>query len=122
MCNYKRLKRTALLKLPKRRWDETSQYNSLMVTKAGTKHESDYAHLLVVGCNYADPIEIVSTSSDVLHINNPYNLQLNMDMFYPSGVIRYFLSSGVFECGSSLSSLFITAKHEKNNDTTAKII
>lgn len=98
-----------LLLLPHKHRLEIKTYDSLLVCKNG-KHESKFATMLIVGL-YADDIdlkkaEIVSSCSDVIHWKTN-NLDLNTDMYFPSGLIQFFSWKAKFQTGCAISSMNI---------------
>jgi len=98
-----------LLLLPHKHRSEIKIYDSLLVCKNG-KHESKYATMLIVGLYNNDidlkKAEIVSFYSDAIHWKTN-NLDLNTDMFFPSGLIHFFSWSAKFQAGWALSSMNI---------------
>lgn len=119
-----------LLKSPRRGWSETDhEYDSILIVPAGTKHDSGFMHIAVIGYNYKDKergkeetFEICSFSDDVsCHFplisfgdNKQYSMaSVRMDCYYPSGVLRYH-GRGTFKVGLSLSSVDIYFTPTKN--------
>lgn len=84
-----------LLNSDERKWNETSkQYDSILIIPAGTRHESGYMHIAIIGvtegeeesyeiCGYPDDI-----SFDFPELKGSYGL-VRMDCLYPKGIIRY---------------------------------
>ena len=98
--------RKFLLGLPKREWDKTSFYDMIIIFNSKYKHSSGYAIMNIAGF-YWDKEEIkwelIAGCCD--SINWKCNdLPLHNDMFYPSGLIRFFTKDCKFKIGLALSS------------------
>lgn len=96
-----------------RAWDDTdTEYDSILIIPAGTKHDSGYMRIAIVGvfekdsveqyeiCGYPDDISCHFPS----HKSGEFDFPLvRMDCFYPQGILRYH-GRGKFKVGESLSS------------------
>lgn len=107
--NHIKYNKKDLLLLPHKNRGEIKTYDSLLVCK-NKKHESGYATMLIVGL-YDDDIdlkkaEIVSYYSDAIHWKTN-NLELNTEMFFPSGIIHFWSRMAKFQIGWAGSSMDI---------------
>lgn len=60
-----------LLALPKRKWDETSTYDSVLLVSTRRKHDSGYNYFAVVGVDEkGTPVEIAAFMDDFRYIND----------------------------------------------------
>lgn len=108
-----RPKRKELLKMPRRAWNDTSrEYDQLLLVPDGTKHESGYMHIAVIGvfsekeetkyeiCAYPDDIQC--------HFPNLRGMDdycaVRMDCWYPQSILQYH-GRGKFRVGEALSSV-----------------
>lgn len=109
--------RKALLKSPVRAWDDTErEYDALLLVPTGTKHDSGFMLIAVIGVNYPKEAgedvgyEICSFSDDVSccfpmrEIADQVYPWVRMDCYYPQGVLRYH-GDGKFRVGPGLSSV-----------------
>lgn len=106
-----------LLKSKVRKWDDTTpRYNYVLLVPDGTKHDSGYMHIALIGvtlkdgkeeyeiCGYPDDVTLISD----YEVGNNYKFALvRMDCYYPQGVLRYH-GRGKFEVSAALSSMEIT--------------
>ncbi len=120
----KRPNRKELLKIPNRKDSNMDRlYNSILVVPAGTKHESGYMHIAIIGCwtegkeeryeicSYPDDINWILPDSD----RGNYKLaHLRTDCWYPEGIL-HFWGRGSFrvDWGSSTEIEFIPALTNK---------
>lgn len=112
-------KKEILKNTPQRAWGDTSrEYNRIWIIPTGTKHDSGYMHIAIVGvwdenheekreiCGYPDDISTyfypTKLSSDI------YYQMVRMDCYYPSGILQYHSNRGVFKVSEALSSMDIT--------------
>jgi len=92
-----------LLKLPIRDWTKITVYPSIAVVNSRKKHDSGWALMAIIGLNKEqEPIEIAAYCDDISWDLN--GLSLQNDMYYPSGVIRFWSRESQFEVGHGLSS------------------
>ena len=108
-----------LLKLPKRKWDKTKTYGSILVISTRRKHDSGYMVMCIIGCDEKqNPKEICSYCDDICwkfpKDFDTIGYNFRNDMLYPSGVIQFWSSRYDFEVGHSLSSTTITLVRNKN--------
>ena len=123
-----------ILKSPSRPWDDTSKlYDRIWIIPAGTKHDSGYMHMAVVGvtngpkdkifeketyeiCAYPDDISTFFPPIEYGD-NKEYEIaQVRMDCYYPSGILQYHSSRGKFHVSEALSSVDIKfIPNEKNS-------
>mgnify|MGYP001617173794 CR=1 FL=1 len=145
IINLKKLKRKDLLSLPHRHWNEESTYDFLLLTANGSKHDSGYSLIAIIGCRYLDKditAEIAATCDDVcwsMPTKHPYDqiergkhkMIMRSDCLYPSGIMRIWGSgehyfSGKFKVGVSLSSteveLIVVPKGDGVNKVTGEKI
>jgi hypothetical protein len=101
----KKLKVSELRKLPVRDWNKESIYDSILVIPSGKKHESGWALMMIIGMNQNTPLEIAAMCDDIhWHIPEKLDYDLRNDMYYPSGIIKYWSNRYKFKVGTSLSS------------------
>lgn len=120
----KTIKRTDLLALPTRRWDEAKVYDSLYIVPTGKKHDSGFSLIAIVGVLHADSgaqrAEIAAHCDDIcwsFPTKHPYDRiregqhhnVLRTDCLFPSGIFRMWASgehyfTGRFKVGCALSS------------------
>ena len=132
------IKRSELLSLPVRKWDEKSLYDTLYLVPTNKKHDSGYGILAVIGANYTDKkntllAEIAAYCDDLgwsFPIDHPYGRHepyamtgniLRLDVEYPSRIIRAWAScenyfKGKFLVGYSLSSTQVELILEPDGD------
>lgn len=105
-----------LLKLPQREWDTESVYDSILLVPAGTKHDSGYMHIAIVGIREGKPVEIAAYPDDISWVT-PSSMRpglsfplahMRTDCYYPSGIIRFHSTECDFQVSESLSSVDIT--------------
>lgn len=102
----KNITRKSLLELPKREWNKTSIYSSIIIFNSKRKHSSGYAIMNIVGCINQEPIELIPACCD--SINWKFNgLKFGTDMLYPSGLIQFFVIDCKLKVGLALSSIEI---------------
>lgn len=111
-------KKEILKNTPSRDWDNTSRdYDQIWLIPSGTKHDSGYMHIAIVGvwkengeekkeiCGYPDDI---STYFPVKQLGTDMEFTLvRMDCYYPSGILQYHSNYGKFRVSESLSSMDI---------------
>lgn len=111
------IKRKDLEGLPRRKWNETSIYHEILVVNTRQKHDSGYALMSIIGCDdNCKPLEIAACCDDLeldcsamLNMDSYYAKHgLRNDMYYPSGIIRYWSRGFKFQVGTSLSSTTVT--------------
>lgn len=107
-----------LLKMPVRPWrlkcDE--EYDEILIVPAGTKHESGFMHIAVIGvmkegeeveyeiCAYPDDISFLFPIVETAGIAFA---QVRTDCLYPQGILRYH-GFGKFKVSAAISSVNIT--------------
>lgn len=118
--NYKKcLSKKELLTQAVRAWDNTDKYyDAILLVPAGTKHESGFMHIAIIGVTYTDndkTYEICGYPDDISTFfepvrfgkNNEYSFaSVRMDCYYPSGVLQYH-GNGKFWVSSGLCSMDI---------------
>lgn len=113
--------RKELLKSPVRAWDDTSkEYDAILLVPAGTKHDSGFMRIAVIGVTYRknkgeeEEYEICGYPDDIscvfplLTVPGPGDEEhqyahVRMDCYYPQGIFRYH-GPGVFRVGPAVSS------------------
>lgn len=101
-----------LLKSLVRDWNDVDkEYNSILLIPAGTKHDSGYMHIAVIGVT-GDQYEIAAYPDDISTFFPSYPgvttvSQVRMDCYYPSGILQYH-GRGKFKVSAALSSIDIT--------------
>ena len=117
----KKMKINELKKLPFKEWRETKRYNQILIIRSGKKHDSGWSIIYIIGCKKGKPVEIVGGCDDigwdVSEISDEYSLR--SDMYYPSGVLRFWSNRYDFEIGLILSSTTIKLVPRKENDKTS---
>ncbi len=109
--------RKELLKSPVRNWnDSDKEYDAILLVPAGTKHESGYMHIAVIGVmgtGENKTYEIAAFPDDISTFFNPTVIgdhkfaQVRMDCYYPSGILQYH-GRGKFKVSAAVSSIDIT--------------
>lgn len=117
-----KINRKQILKSPFReRTDIEKLYDSVLIVPAGTKHDSGFMHIAVIGviedrknctetyeiCAYPDVISTFFPTTkfgDNVHQFEIANVR--MDCYYPSGILRYH-AHGSFTVSEPLSSVDI---------------
>jgi len=99
-----------LLKSPERKWNDTGkEYDSILIVPAGTKHDSGFMHIAVIGA-IGEEYEICAHPDDIAcHFTLLPEMdyaRVRMDCFYPQGIFRYH-GDGKFKVGPALSSVDI---------------
>lgn len=105
-----------LLKSPERKWDDTSKlYDAVLIVPAGTKHDSGFMHIAIIGvtlngkeetyeiCGYADDISLIA---DIDTYGDIKMAKVRMDCYYPQGILRYH-GRCKFKVSEALSSMYI---------------
>ena len=100
MKNYSRKQ---LLELPHRNWSETSFYSSLIVFPSNWKHDSGWGCITVIGCIDGKPIEVVTQSSDDLHISGAHRI----DCLHKAKAMHFWSRHARFKVTHALSSMDI---------------
>lgn len=112
-----KLKRKELLKSPFRDWNDTEkEYNQILIVPDGTKHDSGWMHIAVIGVWVEDgeeKYEIAAYPDDISYFfpirKITEDLQMatvRQDCHYPQGVLR-FHGDGVFKVSAAISSVDI---------------
>ena len=113
-------KKKELLKSPERAWNDVSgEYDAILLVPDGTKHDSGFMHIAVIGVKYRsaegeEEFEICGYPDDIscifpLREFGPGYVYacVRMDCYYPQGVLRYH-GDGTFTVSAALSSQEIT--------------
>jgi hypothetical protein len=114
-------KKEILKKSPHRDWNNTSKmYDRIYLIPAGTKHESGYMNIAIVGVtnggkdNHSDETyEICGYPDDISTFFSPIPdigfdcAVVRMDCYYPSGILQYHARGGQFYVSEALSSMDI---------------
>lgn len=111
--------RKELLKSPMRRWDDTDkEYDQILIVPAGTKHDSGYMHIAVIGVTdngeekqyeiaaYPDDISCFFPLITFGEKKEFTMASVRMDCYYPQGILQYH-GRGKFKVGLALSSVDI---------------
>lgn len=102
-----------------RDWNITSTYDSIIILPLGTKHDSGYSHILIVGCRDVDgcnkrqPVEIASKySDDITWILDGHKLR--SDALLKSRAMHFWANDVrlKFVVGHALSSIDVTLTRE----------
>ncbi len=96
------IKRADLKALPRRKWDEISTYDSLLIVPSGKKHDSGYGWIEIVGCKDQAPIEVAACCDDICWHVQGGKYAMRTDMLFPSNLVHVW--GAKFEVGRSLSS------------------
>lgn len=110
--------RDELLKLPTRKWDEYSEYDSLLLLSTRRKHDSGWAMMAIIGVKDGQPVEIASSSCDDIEWQFPpmdvivvgktfYVGQMRMDCALKSGALHAWAHKAKFRVGMALSSVTV---------------
>lgn len=108
-------KRRDLLALPSRKWGEETDYDALLLTPTGKKHDSGFNLISIVGWRrsvgpvaqaaFCDDIEWHLPDAPRIGTKGEYAVSLvRMDCSFPSGIIRAWSDNCVFRVGMSLST------------------
>jgi hypothetical protein len=102
------MRRKDLLKLPEREWSNTSVYSAIMVINTGFK-QNGYAQMAIIGINAeGQPFEIAGYCDDIAwEFPSKAEYGFRNDMYYPSGILRYWSNKFNFKVGMSLSTILI---------------
>lgn len=145
IIKLKNIKRHELLNLPIRNWKETKDYDFLLLTANGKKHDSGYSIIAIIGCNNINnevDAEIAAFCDDIcwsvpkkhpygILENNKNKMIMRTDCLFPSGIIRIWGSGehyfkGKFKVGISLSSteveLIVVPVGDGINKVTGEVI
>ena len=101
-----KLTRKDLLALPVRPWDTPSSYDSIIVLPTGTRHDSGYSHIMIVGCNNRKPVEIATQwSDDITWLHN--GLKLRSDALLKCRALHFWANQPnvKFKVSHALSSI-----------------
>ncbi len=117
--------RKELLKMPERKDEDMDRlYKYILIVPAGTKHDSGFMHIAIIGCwveNKEERFEICSYPDDINWLLPDSNrgsyefAQVRTDCYYPQGILR-FHGRGNFtvDWGSSTEVRFIPAPSPKD--------
>ena len=95
-----------LKKLLHREWDKKSEYDSVLLINSKFKHKSGWAKIYIIGIRKEVPIEIAGMPDDIEWEMKDKSI-LRTDMYYGSGIIRFWSRGSKFIVGASLSSVTI---------------
>lgn len=110
-----------LLKAPKRKNINLERvYRSLLIVPAGSKHESGFMHIAVIGvysedekekfeiCSYPDDINWITPPQPV----RPYKLAaIRTDCYYPQGILHFWSNYHSFKVGWGSSTEIELVSH-----------
>lgn len=89
--------RTKLLELPlfDYEYDIDLTFSAIILLKTGTKHESSYSHITIIGeCDRREQAFILGQRSDAIHLWPQLDKQslefVNIDCLWPSGAMRFW--------------------------------
>ena len=107
--------RKMFLSLPRREWDETSSYDSIVILDNRTKHDSGYACMVIIGIEKGVPKEVCAEWCDDIEwiIPSPrlcetYPIgQFRTDCFLKSGAMHVWSHNAIFIVGIAVSSVTI---------------
>ena len=124
-----KIKYADLKDLPWRQWDLKTIYNDILVVRTGKKHESGFHIINIIGIRKGQPIEIAASCDDICwklsaikHKDGTIlDYALHNDMYYPSGIIRYWSNYFDFEVGTSLSSTDVKLIYSKEKNKPAEM-
>ena len=90
----KNLNRKTIKSLPKREWNETSEYNEIYIIPSGLKHDSGWMMIAIVGVKEDGSMEVCAYPDDICwdmtKLNQKYDSTgMRTDCFYPNGVLRF---------------------------------
>lgn len=122
-CDYTKLKREDLLKLPLKPFSEIKTYDCLLIVPTRRKHDSGWRLMAIVGCDQTGPIEIAGYCDDIHFIlpnligNEIYRYQYDIrcDMIL-SNCIRFWSNVYLFEIGCACSSTDVTLINKKKHE------
>ena len=101
-----------LLELPHREV-YYSEYDTVLLLPARTKHESGYAHINIIGCIDGNAVEIASQYADHVWLDELYKYapsSISMDCIFSNKVIQLFSTGHKLCVGGSCSSTSINFK------------
>lgn len=110
--------------MPIRKYGESRDYNRILIVPAGTKHDSGYMHIAIIGIWTEESIEryeICGWPDDISYLfptitfggENKFEMcPVRMDCYYPSGVFQFHGRGGKFYVSDSLSSMEVTYKSD----------
>ena len=112
--------------MPQRKWDNVKkQYSEILIIPAGTKHDSGYMHIAIIGvfidgekkkyeiCAFPDDICCLFPIIKLGDKNQFEFARVHMDCLYPIGVLRYHSVDGYFTVSAALSSVNIIFHNDK---------
>lgn len=104
MTAYDQITRGDLLALPRRPWQESAVYDSLIVFPSRQKHDSGWGCMTVVGCRDLTPIQLITTSMDDLRLDSA----VNIDCLHRAKALHIWRPHHAFRVPHSLSSINIS--------------
>ena len=101
-----------LLKLPQRDWEKITQYDSILIVPSGSKHDSGYMMIAIIGMVGNEPKEICGYPDDISWDYTDYKQAyectgVRTDCYYPQGILHFWARDTSFQVGESLSSITI---------------
>jgi hypothetical protein len=106
MKHINKLTKKELIRLPVRRWDKSSRYDSLIIFSEGSRHESGYSVMLIIGVIGGQPVEIASDCSDDISWKLSDGNLMRTDCLFASKSL-HFWGDCHFTVGTALSSIDI---------------
>ncbi len=104
----KNITKKFLLQLPKRKYNATSIYDSIIIVDSGEEHDSGYTVMYLVGCIDGKPIEIIEDGCDSINWKfDGLRPIIGTDMLYPSGLVQFFGVDCKLKIASSYSTTVI---------------
>jgi len=125
-CDYTKLKKEDLLKLPLKPFIEIKTYDCLLIVPTRRKHDSGWRLMAIVGCDQTGPIEIAGYCDDINLIlpksNKVYNKfsteyynAVHYDMIL-SNCIRFWSNGYKFVIGCGCSTTDVKLIKRENDE------
>jgi len=104
--------RKELFALPRRKWGESKEYDSVLIISTRRKHDSGWAIMAIIGVNEQKPVEIACECCDDIewmfppmkYAGNFAIGQIRTDCCFRSGAIHAWSRYSRFRVGLALSS------------------
>lgn len=115
---WDKLDRKSLKLLPQREWGIDSKYKSVYIVPSGTKHDSGYMEIAIVGEKEGGELEVAAYPDDIVwdmtEIRQEYDsMGMRTDCSYPKGVLRFWGNRVEFVVEAALSSTNIKVIQKK---------
>ena len=112
------IKRKDLKILPQRGWAEHTTYRKILLVPTGTKHDSGFMHIAIVGVRDDGGLEVCAYPDDIIWDFSTFHQEyestgMRTDCFYPTGVLQFWGNSTAFIVKGAFSSTIIQVVNRK---------